>query len=142
MVVPTWSQLRQAEPSLFDRLIRFMSGSYAYNFGHAQQKNDICQQPHQGMACRVPLMADAPKRGCKVSYVSHNHGTCGQNVLFQDGHVDFVSGCWAPEREDHLYLNDAGEVAAGRRPHDAVLAPSEATPTGVRVVRFRLLRFP
>lgn len=142
VVVPTWSQLREAEIGLFERLVRFMSGSYAYNFGHAADVTEACQQPQSTASCRIPLLGDAPKRGCTVSYVSQNHGTCGQNVLFQDGSVRFVSGCWAPEREDHLYLNDAGEVAAGRRPQDAVLAPSEATPTGVRVVRFRLLRFP
>ncbi|QDT70527.1 hypothetical protein MalM25_34750 [Planctomycetes bacterium MalM25] len=140
VVVPSLDDLRRANDSLFDRLVRLMSGSYAYNFNYSAAQLEKC--PDKKPLCQLPIMADAPRRGCKVSFFSENHGECGQNVLFHDGGVRFVSGCWAPEVEDHLYLNDAGQVAAGERPDDAVLAPSEATPSGARVVRFRLLRFP
>lgn len=140
VIVPSLDELRRANDSLFDRLVRLMSGSYAYNFNYSAPQLEACGE--RDSLYQLPILADAPRRGCKVSFFSENHGECGQNVLFHDGSVRFVSGCWAPEVEDHLYLNDAGQVAAGQRPDDAVLAPSEATPSGARVVRFRLLRFP
>lgn len=136
VVVPTRYELGIANAYVFDRLIRFMAGSYAYRFGHMRENGTYGSDPST-MSCRVALMADAPQRGPDGMILSRNHGACGQNVLFEDGSVDFVGGCWSPCL-DHLFLNDDDKVAAGRGPQDAVLAPSEATPGPTRIVRVRV----
>ncbi len=142
IIVPTRQQLGIANAYVFDRLIRFMAGSYAYRFGHLNEDGAyIHTDAPCEMSCRAALMADTPHRDGEGAVVSRNHSECGQNVLFKDGHVDFVSGCWSPG-QDHLFLNDAHEVAAGRRPQDAVLAPSQATPGATRVVRVRFFLGP
>lgn len=135
VVVPTRAELQVAPVFLLDRLRRFMAGAYAYRMGHLEGNTYV--YPRFRADCRSAILADAPARGCGDSVVSNNHGVCGQNILYEDGHVDFQTGCWSPEQEDHLFLNDAGEVAAGRTPRDSVLGRSEATPGVVRVIRIR-----
>lgn len=131
--VPTSAELQAAALLELDRLRRLMAGSYAYRFGHLE--NGLYVYPRSQADSRAALTADAPVRADSGGMVSRNHGACGQNVLFQDGHVAFQSSCWSPCIQDHLYLNDAGEVAAGRGPLDVVLAPSEATPGVVPAMR-------
>jgi hypothetical protein len=111
-----------------------MAGSLAYRIGH--REGDAYVGPDNSMACRSPVLADAPQLDAAGRVVMRSHGACGQNVLFRDGHVEFVRGCWTLESEDHLFLNDDGKVAAGCDRRDAVLAPSEATPSGVWFVKF------
>jgi prepilin-type processing-associated H-X9-DG protein len=57
---------------------------------------------------------------------SINHGGAGQNVLFADGHVQFL-----PQRtfgEDDIFLNRDRKVAAGLDATDIVLGYSAARP--------------
>ncbi len=147
VVVPTERDLQAATAAQLWQLRRLMAGSYAYRIGYMQEGRYVF--PKCQLSCYTALLADAPLSSTEESLgsewgtaldgetlgesgiVSRNHGPCGQNVLFQDGHVAFRTGCWAPDRMDHLYLNDASQIAAGRHPDDVVLAPSEATPLGV-----------
>ena len=131
--VPTTVELRTASPLLLEKLRRWMAGSYAYRLGYF--KDGRYFYPKWSGSSREAVLADAPTRDENGGVVSRNHGACGQNVLYQDGSVAFLATCWSLCEEDHLYLNDAGEVAAGRGPRDVVLAPSEATPGVVRVLR-------
>lgn len=135
VMVPTMAEMQVAPSFLLDRLRRFMAGSYAYRLGYLEGQTYV--NAPLVADCRSAILADAPARGCGRSVVSKNHGVCGQNVLYEDGHVAFQAGCWSPDHEDHLFLNDAGQMAAGRTPQDSVLGRSEATPGVVRVIRIR-----
>ncbi len=129
IVVPTAEEMRVAQTLLLDRLRRYMGGSYAYRLGHLEQGSYV---PVRNRAdCRSALLSDAPN----AKYgVSHNHSKQGQNLLFQDGSVNFQRGCLAPGGADHLFLTAAGVVAAGQSRSDTVLAPSDASPGPVQVL--------
>jgi hypothetical protein len=77
-------------------------------------------------------MADVPG-GQLSGLVSANHGGCGQNVLYDDGHVCCLCRCTAAGCSDHIFLNSNGLVAPGTHAGDAVIVPSDVTPTGRRV---------
>jgi hypothetical protein len=63
-----------------------------------------------------------------ASLSSLNHGRKGQNVLFEDGHVEFLQGCNAEGCPDNIFLNDRGQPTAGVHANDAVIGPSHAHP--------------
>jgi prepilin-type processing-associated H-X9-DG protein len=107
---------------------------YAYSLGYRDETGayhgpgDI---PH-GSWSQTPIMADRPPAEGILSNEgslsnSMNHGGTGQNVLFADGHVQFL-----PKRtlgvEDDIFLNRDRKVAAGLDATDIVLGHSAARP--------------
>lgn len=122
--IPTREQLLAARDLQEELYRRYMGGAYAYRFGYY----DGPQYRHvrNESSARSPLLGDAPS-GPKAEF-SRAHGACGQNVLFQDGHVAFQVHCWLPMVEDHMFLNKQQRVAAGVDRTDSVLARSEAIP--------------
>jgi prepilin-type processing-associated H-X9-DG protein len=73
------------------------------------------------------VLADAPCK--KRDNLQSDHHCGGQNVFFQDGHVKFQIQSTLPDSQhDAIYLNNAGEEAAGLGRNDTVLGRSEATP--------------
>jgi prepilin-type processing-associated H-X9-DG protein len=83
------------------------------------------------MGGRLPLMADAP--ACDANSEvrpgnSANHEGRGQNVLFTDGHVEFLTTRTVGPDGDDIYLNADQKVGAGRGPRDSVLGQSGAVP--------------
>ena len=71
------------------------------------------------------VLADKPGSGARGSL---NHGCGGQNVLFEDGHAEFLSNCRLDRAGDELFRNSAGFVGAGIGRDDVVIAPTEARP--------------
>jgi prepilin-type processing-associated H-X9-DG protein len=79
---------------------------------------------------RVPIMADCPPfdgRGRGGAGNSRAHGGTGQNVLFIDGSVRFVTSRQVTPGDD-MYLNFDDRILAGVREGDTVLAASDASP--------------
>ncbi|TWU30328.1 hypothetical protein [Bythopirellula polymerisocia] len=107
-------------------LRKLMAGDYAYNLGYRTPSGQIQQIQFEGSS-HLPLLSDAPSMA-GAGYQSTNHGGCGQYVLFQDLSCRFIRCYQAKSQQDHWYLNDDGQPAAGCRATDIVLAPSEATP--------------
>lgn len=127
--VPTRQQLQQANQNgnliQLTNFRRTMGGSYAYRLGYVHQDRYMPVKNLKNE--RIPVLSDRPtKVGC--AWKSVNHGDCGQNVLYQDGHVDYLIGSHAPVIDDHLYINRSGEPAAGTNFNDVVLVGSEVTP--------------
>ncbi|HJT32002.1 MAG TPA: hypothetical protein VJ783_08095 [Pirellulales bacterium] len=122
--VPTLDELREAGPGRLVVIRRNMGGSYGYTFGYLVDGRYLGHR-NQGRS-DFALMADSPDdpRGG----ASQNHGSCGQNVLFEDGHVEFLKRCWLPEGDDHIYVNHDGYVGAGLGPDDSVIGGSSARP--------------
>ena len=113
-------------------LRRNMGGSYGYNLGYV--KDGKLQGTKNLGRTHFAVMADAPHSGPDGPR-SLNHGGKGQNVLFEDGHVAFrTTSKVKGETVDDIYLNDDGQIAAGKHENDAVLGASTARP----VIRLRI----
>jgi len=57
---------------------------------------------------------------------SNNHDGDGQNVLFADGHVEFLQNPFVGIQRDHIYANKNGQVIASPvDPEDSILLPTD-----------------
>jgi hypothetical protein len=121
--IPTLAEVQTASHAQRARLHRRMGGSYGYSLGyiHHGQYHGLRNRARASFA----LMADAPGQHAPAG--SPNHGSAGQNVLFEDGHVKFLKHCIA-DGEDHIFQNNLGYVGAGIGPHDSVIASSASAP--------------
>ncbi len=122
--VPTLEELNAAvgKPQ-FEEMVRTMGGDFGYTLGHRDASGTL--QPNlDRRRAHHPLMADAPNEGGERS---SNHPDGIHHVLYEDGHVKRV----APtdlHRDDHLFKNHDGKVAAGTDEEDAVIGDSEDQP--------------
>lgn len=105
-------------------LCKTMGGSYGYAFGYVDADNQYRGRRDEHSPFRV-LMADQPSRPAPLarSANSPNHGGHGQNVLYEDGHIQFITD---PRRgDDDIYVNYLGNMAAGIGQDDSVVGYSE-----------------
>ena len=65
-------------------------------------------------------MSDSPSD--RADHQSQNHGGWGQNVLFENGGVKFLTKSKPDGSGDDIFTNDAGQVAAGLQQNDSVVA--------------------
>jgi hypothetical protein len=134
--LPKLAELKTAPPATLQRLHATMGGSYGYSLGYVQDgayhsnKNRgrstfalMADTPHQHYAATD---GDGPHQAALRG--SNNHGCCGQNVLFEDGHVRFLNACHVTEAGDDIYQNVHGYVGAGIGPDDSVIGSSSARP--------------
>jgi hypothetical protein len=122
--VPTLDELQAAIGTpQFDEMIRTMGGDYGYTLGH-RDASGVLQPNRDRRRAHHPLMADAPNDGAERS---SNHPDGIHHVLFEDGHVKrLMPGDL--HRDDHLFRNHDGKVAAGVDEEDAVIGDSEDQP--------------
>lgn len=123
--VPTMCELEAATAKERCMMKRGMSPFYAYLLGFVEgDRHCAVRNTH---SCRKAVLADAP---CdKLGNMSANHGEGGANVMYQDGHVGFQKQCdLEASQRGEIYLNDAGQAAAGLDRDDTVLGRSEVTP--------------
>jgi hypothetical protein len=125
------AEVEAARGAALEQMRRQMGGSYGYTFGYVNERG--YQNVRNRRRAHFALMADSPSLG--GDFASRNHGRAGQNVLYEDGHVRHLVQC-VEQGRDHIFLNDAGRVAAGTHPNDAVVGPSAAAPL-VRKVRYQ-----
>jgi hypothetical protein len=133
-LIPTSEQIANAEGRELAELIKRSGGDYAYVLGHIEdgQLQAVRNQQRSNFA----ILADTPSLD-GLSRVSLNHGGSGQNVLFEDGHTSYLTGCQLG-CGDNVYLNDAGFPEAASHADDAVLGHSSLPP--VHTVRLELER--
>jgi hypothetical protein len=124
--VPTLAELESASEEKLVELESSMGGSYGYNLGYLGADGNY--QPTKNLHRKTfALMADAPVGESARPY-SANHNGGGQNVLFEDGHVELLKACNAEGCPDNIFLNDQGRMAAGTHQNDAVIGTSAAHP--------------
>lgn len=102
-----------------------LSMCYAYSLGY--REGDIIRGPGDGVETsfsQTPIMADRPPAE-GIERNSINHGGDGQNVLFADGHVQFLTGRSLGADAD-IFLNRDRKVHAGLDAADIVLGYSAA----------------
>ncbi len=132
LVVPTSEELAAASGEKLREYQRTMGGSYGYALGFVQGG---WYKPTQSRGVRWnPILADAydPFDGRPNSC---NHGGCGQNVLFDNGVVGYLSNCRVVDSTDEgeiddedIFRNVRHDIAAGLGRFDFVLGDSAATP--------------
>lgn len=146
LVVPTSAELDAATGEKLAEYQRTMGGSYGYSLGFVQ--NGV-YFPTQFRRLRWnPILADAydPHDGRPNSC---NHGGCGQNVLFADGSVGYLTTVRVVDRVDDdvvddedMFRNVRRDIAAGLGRYDFVLGDSASSPwaghADVQVPRFLL----
>ena len=129
--VPSLDELQAATGRTLRRYHLTMGGDYAYPLGYVENgKYQSALNKHRD---DFPIVADAP---------SSNHGGSGQNVLSEDGRVEWTTTTVAGEYNDDFYVNDVGLVAAGRHSDDAVCARSPVRPAVKVVLRLREVSSP
>jgi prepilin-type processing-associated H-X9-DG protein len=123
----TARELKQLREEEFRNLAPQLIGGYSYALGYREngqvQMRRFCDSP-------IPIMADSPPPDVGLVASSDrnspNHAGRGQNILFTDGHVIYItSRFW--NGSDDLFLNQLNQVAPGIDPCDVVLGAS-ATP--------------
>jgi len=123
--VPSLGQLQAATGRELERLRSLMGGSYGYSLGYVEDGRYVSTRNLSRPT--FALMADAPS-DTLPGFQSENHGGRGQNVLFEDGHVGFLTSPGPIEDGDDVFVNDTGLVAAGDHRNDSVVAGSGAAP--------------
>ncbi|MCH8921760.1 MAG: DUF1559 domain-containing protein [Planctomycetes bacterium] len=127
--VPSIHELLHAGADQLAHWHRTMGGSYAFSLGYLDANNKYCPARNQRRA-NYALLADVPNLDGPSeegpAHISASHGGCGQNVLFEDGHVKYILTCTciADGCIDHIYLNALDQIAPGVNRNDAVLARS------------------
>ena len=124
--VPSIAELEQQSGKELLTSHRKMGGSFGYAFGYDEDGKGYRANINHNRE-RFALLADAPSLHLKDRQ-SANHGGCGQNVLFEDGHAQYLNQCRADDVNDNVYLSDRGYVEAGRHWNDAVIGNSWALP--------------
>jgi prepilin-type processing-associated H-X9-DG protein len=125
----TTGQVRNMADDEFQRCAPALFTSYSYSLGYRTEHGfEGPRFEAEAPSGRVPLIADClPPEAAQVSSNSSNHGSKGQNVLFQDGHVKFLTRRIVG-LDDDIYLNKVRKIAAGLDNRDVVLGPSAASP--------------
>ena len=122
--VPTMKEMTTARGATLAVLKRTCGGSYGYTLGY------IDDGRHRGTRNRgradYALMSDAPSHHL-AGRQSSNHGGRGQNVLFENGRVQFLVTCRVGACDD-VFVSERGYVEAGAHRDDAVVGHSAAVP--------------
>ncbi len=123
--IPHPAELDMASGVRLRELHRVLGGSYGYTLGSMVGGRYLTPQNQRRFS--YALVADAPSLHLPGRQ-SGNHLARGQNVLFEDGHVEFLS---SPLREafgDDVFRNRFGYVEAGVDESDSVVASSFVRP--------------
>jgi hypothetical protein len=131
--VPRMWEFEAASAKERCRLKHSMSPCYAYLLGFVDDDRQCAVRNEH--SCRKAVLADVASDKYD-NKASENHGGCGGNVLYQDGHACYQRQSELPEEQhDIIYLNNAGRQAAGLDSDDTVLGPSALTPSGTSADR-------
>lgn len=112
----------------YNRVVASMAGCYSYSLGY-RTETGLCGLRHGAGMDGQPIAADAPPfqgRGVGSAGNSTAHGRRGQNILFVDGSVRFVTV--RTIAGDDVYLNQERFIHAGVHRGDSVLGASDASP--------------
>lgn len=129
--IPTLAQIKQTKDG--KRLLilhRLMGGSYGYHLGHVE--GGELQPTKNQNRTHFAMMSDAPNPD-SPRHATLNHDGKGQNVLYEDGHVQFIRTSQLHRLEEDFFSNDDGRVEAGKHENDAVVAPSQTPPLKIKI---------
>ena len=126
--VPTRAELAAASGDKLREMQRTMGGSYGYTLGH--YVGDKYVPTRNRARGRFVLMADAfDQDRDAASGCSSNHGGSGQNVLFEDGRVLYLTTSRIDGASEDFFRNDKNAISAGLHADDSVVVHSGVGPT-------------
>lgn len=127
--IPTLDELDRATGSTLARYQQTMGGDFAYNMGYLD--GGKLRPARNENRAYYAMLADAPS-DAHPQRRTMNHDGRGQNVLFEDGHIEFLNSLPSPKLSDDPFHNRDGIVAAGIDRNDSVLGNSgdRPVPTG------------
>ena len=123
--VPTIAELQRARGAHLELLQLTAGGSYGFPLPYVHRGRLV--SPRNWGRSHHPIVTDTPNRISPDRH-SANHGGLEHNVLYEDLHVQRVSGSLAEKYADHPLLNRHGQVAAGLDLNDAVIGSSPSKP--------------
>jgi hypothetical protein len=123
--IPTPEEIDAANGAALRELHQTIGGDYGYNMGYWQ--GDQLMAPCNNGRCDYALMSDAPS-DLLPGRQSANHNGRGQNVLYEDGHIKFISKFPSPQLPDDPFYNLQRRVAAGLNASDHVVGASSDQP--------------
>lgn len=123
----TYEQLKNMSREEFLKHASSLASCYAYSLGYRDAHGYHPPMFNPDKASRLPLMSDRPPYDDDSEDNSPNHARKGQNVLFQDGHVEFKTNRSLPFDND-IFKNRKGKVAAGDSEDDVVMGQSSSQP--------------
>lgn len=123
--LPTLSQIELAKGEARRKLQLTAAGTYAYCLGYYDRGQFT--GPRDNRRSTFAILADMPCLQSK-EFRSASHLGRGQNVLFEDGHVQFLVGCKPQHCNDSLFVNDQGKILPGVHDRDSVLAEGWTAP--------------
>jgi hypothetical protein len=127
--IPTAEAIRGMSPAQLADVSAKLSPCYAYRFPYrVAGEYHYIRDKRQALS---PLLSDTS--GDAHNPLSPNHGGTILQILCQDGHVLTIMTYKLPDLDEDIFHNDEGIVAAGSRPQDIVLGPSDVTPTGAHI---------
>lgn len=129
--VPLPEELDQAMGQELKSLMSSMGGDYGYNMGYVEDGKLVRSRDERRSG--YALAGDAPSNS-RPRRVSGNHRGYGQNILYEDGHVQFLKHLPSPGVLDDPYHNRDGWVAVGLDRDDAVLGASNDHPMPVQLI--------
>jgi len=129
--VPDLKELDRASGMALAALQEVMGGDYGYNMGYTRDGQLV--RPCNLRRGHYVLAADAPS-DAQPGRVSANHRGRGQNVLYEDGHVQFIVRLDGSDLTDDPFHNRDGRVAAGLDCDDAVLGASAYRPMPLTLI--------
>ena len=100
---------------------------YAYHVGFLNRDSGQTIPASPRLGSRIPVLADQPPHdnsGTILEGNSPNHGGRGQNVLFSDGSIHWMSGRRLGVIDSDIFLNEARLPEPGLWPNDSTLAPA------------------
>ena len=123
--IPTLQELDEAEGLHLETLQRDMGGSYGYALGYVVLRRHY--PPRNEGRTFYALMSDAPSLHLPGRRSSSHLGR-GQNVLYEDGRVEFISARVRSRVIDALFVNRHGVAEAGTDENDSVIGGSNMPP--------------
>jgi hypothetical protein len=127
--IPELSDLATKDEAEVDALLSQRSGTYGYALGYVDDAGYHVRRNRNRSTFIV--LSDMPHDGKSGS---RNHGCGGQNVWFEDGHVEFLNTCKLRHMEDQIFENRSGFVGAGVGPDDIVIGRTTDRPLITPVV--------
>ena len=119
--VPTLEEFDRARGPALISFQRNMGGSYGYHWGHLSEG---VYRPTRNLGrSHFALMSDSPNPNLAGRRTA-NHGSRGQNVLFEDGCVRFIVDCCPEHSGDNFFHSDRGLVEPGCHVDDSVIVDS------------------
>jgi hypothetical protein len=121
---PTLEEVQAMSAAQLAQMLPRLS-SYGFTLGYRDNGQGPYKVQKNQHREHFAVASDAPGPNGTNSV---NHGGRGQNVLFDDQHVQFLKNPQASPEDESIFSNANHEVAPGLNANDAVIVHSEVSP--------------